>query len=94
MKYLPDLLQGKTLGAFGLTEPNAGTDAGGQQTRADLDGDEYVLNGAKVFITNGGYADVFVVMAMTDKAKGNSRRDFRIHRGKRRSGLFDRKNRG
>ena len=69
MKYLPDLLQGKTLGAFGLTEPNAGTDAGGQQTRADLDGDEYVLNGAKVFITNGGYADVFVVMAMTDKAK-------------------------
>ena len=70
MKYLPDLLQGKTLGAFGLTEPNAGTDAGGQQTRADLDGDEYVLNGAKVFITNGGYADVFVVMAMTDKAKG------------------------
>ena len=70
MKYLPDLLQGKTLGAFGLTEPNAGTDAGGQQTRADLDGDEYVLNGAKVFITNGDYADVFVVMAMTDKAKG------------------------
>ncbi|MDY2959366.1 MAG: acyl-CoA dehydrogenase [Hornefia sp.] len=70
MKYLPDLLAGKKLGAFGLTEPNAGTDAGGQQTRADLDGDEYVLNGAKVFITNGGYADVFVVMAMTDKTKG------------------------
>ena len=70
-KYLPDLLAGKTLGAFGLTEPNAGTDAAGQQTRADLDGDEYVLNGAKVFITNGGYADVFVVMAMTDKSKGN-----------------------
>ena len=70
MKYLPDLLQGKTLSTFELTEPNAGTDAGGQQTRADLDGDEYVLNGAKVFITNGGYADVFVVMAMTDKAKG------------------------
>ena len=69
-KYLPDLLAGKTLGAFGLTEPNAGTDAAGQQTRADLDGDEYVLNGAKVFITNGGYADVFVVMAMTDKSKG------------------------
>lgn len=69
-KYLPDLLAGKTLGAFGLTEPNAGTDAAGQQTRADLDGDEYVLNGAKVFITNGGYADIFVVMAMTDKSKG------------------------
>ena len=69
-KYLPDLLAGKTLGAFGLTEPNAGTDAAGQQTRADLDGDEYVLNGAKVFITNGGYADIFVVMAMTDKSEG------------------------
>ena len=68
-KYLPDLLSGKKLGAFGLTEPGAGTDAGGQQTRADLDGDEWVLNGAKVFITNGGYADTFVVMAMTDKAK-------------------------
>ena len=68
-KYLPDLLSGKKLGAFGLTEPGAGTDAGGQQTRADLDGDEWVINGAKVFITNGGYADTFVVMAMTDKAK-------------------------
>ena len=70
MKYLPDLLSGKKLGAFGLTEPNAGTDAGGQQTRATLDGDEWVLDGAKVFITNGGYADTFVVMAMTDKKKG------------------------
>jgi butyryl-CoA dehydrogenase len=68
-KYLPDLLSGKKLGAFGLTEPGAGTDAGGQQTRAELDGDEWVLNGAKVFITNGGYAETFVVMAMTDKAK-------------------------
>jgi len=71
MKYLPGLLSGKKLGAFGLTEPNAGTDASGQQTRADKDGDSWVLNGAKVFITNGGYADVFVVMAMTDKKKGN-----------------------
>lgn len=70
MKYLPDLLSGKTLGAFDLTEPNAGTDAAGQQTRAEQDGDFWVLNGAKVFITNGGYADVFVVMAMTDKSKG------------------------
>lgn len=70
MKYLPDLLSGKKLGAFGLTEPNAGTDAAGQQTRAEQDGDFWVLNGAKVFITNGGYADVFVVMAMTDKSKG------------------------
>ena len=70
-KYLPKLLSGEHLGAFGLTEPNAGTDASGQQTRAELDGDYWVLNGAKVFITNGGYSDVFVVMAMTDKSKGN-----------------------
>ncbi|MGN0703322.1 MAG: acyl-CoA dehydrogenase [Lentihominibacter sp.] len=70
-KYLPDLLSGKKLGAFGLTEPNAGTDASGQQTRAEDKGDHYLLNGAKVFITNGGYAEVFVVMAMTDKSKGN-----------------------
>ncbi len=69
-KYLPDLLSGRKLGAFGLTEPGAGTDAAGQQTRAVLDGDEYVLNGSKVFITNGGYAETFVVMAMTDKSKG------------------------
>ncbi len=70
-KYLPDLLSGRKLGAFGLTEPGAGTDSAGQQTRAVLDGDEYVLNGSKVFITNGGYAETFVVMAMTDKSKGN-----------------------
>lgn len=69
-KYLPDLLSGRKLGAFGLTEPGAGTDAAGQQTRAVLEGDEWVLNGSKVFITNGGYADTFVVMAMTDKSKG------------------------
>ena len=69
-KYLPDLLSGRKLGAFGLTEPNAGTDASGQQTRAELVDDKWVINGAKVFITNGGYADTFVVMAMTDKKKG------------------------
>ncbi len=69
--YLPGLLSGEKLGAFGLTEPNAGTDASGQQTRAEDMGDHWLLNGAKVFITNGGYADVFVVMAMTDKSKGN-----------------------
>ena len=69
-KYVPDLASGKKLGAFGLTEPGAGTDAAGQQTRAVLEGDEWVLNGSKVFITNGGYADTFVVMAMTDKSKG------------------------
>lgn len=69
-KYLKPLAQGKYLGAFGLTEPNAGTDAAGQETKAYLDGDEYVLNGTKIFITNGGYADVYIVMAMTDKSKG------------------------
>ncbi len=69
-KYLPDLLSGRKLGAFGLTEPNAGTDAAGQQTKAIDMGDHWLINGAKVFITNGGYADIFVVMAMTDKSKG------------------------
>ena len=70
-KYLPDLCSGKKLGAFGLTEPNAGTDASGQQTTAVLDGDHYVLNGSKCFITNGSVADVFVVFAMTDPKMGN-----------------------
>lgn len=69
-KYLPGLAKGEKLGAFGLTEPNAGTDAAGQQTIAVLDGDHYVINGSKIFITNGGAADVFIVFAMTDKSKG------------------------
>lgn len=69
-KYLKPLAEGKLLGAFGLTEPNAGTDAAGQQTTAVLEGDHYVLNGSKVFITNGGEADVYIIMAMTDKSKG------------------------
>jgi butyryl-CoA dehydrogenase len=69
-KYLPDLTSGRKLGGFGLTEPNAGTDAAGQQTRAEDKGDHWLLNGTKIFITNGAYADVFVVMAMTDKTKG------------------------
>jgi len=70
-KYLTPLAKGEKIGAFGLTEPGAGTDASGQQTKAVLDGDHYVLNGTKIFITNGGTADIFVVMAMTDKSKGN-----------------------
>lgn len=69
-KYLPDMLSGKKIGAFGLTEPNAGTDASGQQTIAVLDGDEYILNGTKIFITNAGFADIFIVFAMTDKSVG------------------------
>ncbi|MCY6369763.1 acyl-CoA dehydrogenase [Clostridium ganghwense] len=69
-KYLPDLASGRKIGAFGLTEPNAGTDASAQQTVAVKDGDKYILNGQKIFITNGGYADTFIVFAMTDKSKG------------------------
>lgn len=69
-KYLRPLVSGKALGAFGLTEPGAGTDASGQQTKAVLDGDHYVLNGSKIFITNGGKADIYIIFAMTDKSKG------------------------
>lgn len=69
-KYMPKLCSGEWLGAFGLTEPNAGTDAAGQQTTAVLDGDHYVLNGSKIFITNAAKAHVFIVMAMTDRSQG------------------------
>ena len=68
--YLPALLSGKKIGAFGLTEPGAGTDAAGQQTKAVLKGDHYILNGTKLFITNGGKADVYIVFAMTSKELG------------------------
>ena len=64
-KYLPDLATGRKLGAFGLTEPGAGTDAQGQQTKAILDGEEWVLNGSKCFITNGKEADVYIIIAVT-----------------------------
>ena len=64
-KYIPDLASGRKLGAFALTEPGAGTDAQGQQTKAVLDGDEWVLNGSKCFITNGKEADVYIVIAVT-----------------------------
>ena len=70
-KYMPKLTSGEWLGAFGLTEPGAGTDAAGQQTTAVKDGDHYILNGSKIFITNAGYADTFVVFTMTDRTKGN-----------------------
>lgn len=69
-KYLPDIAQGKRLVAFGLTEANAGSDAAGIQTTAVLEGDEFVLNGTKQWITNGGEADVYTIIAMTDKSKG------------------------
>ena len=69
-KYLPMLSTGHKVGAFALTEPNAGSDASKGQTEAKLEGDHYVMNGSKIFITNGYVADVFVVFAMTDKSKG------------------------
>ncbi|MDR1684957.1 MAG: acyl-CoA dehydrogenase [Desulfovibrio sp.] len=69
-KYLPDLATGRKLGAFCLTEPGAGTDAASQKSVAELKGDNYVLNGSKVFITNGGVAETFIYFAMTDKSKG------------------------
>lgn len=69
-KYLVPLAAGRSLGAFGLTEPGAGTDAAGQQTKAVLRGDHYILNGTKIFITNGGVSDTYVIFAMTDKSKG------------------------
>jgi len=69
-KYLPDLAAGKKLAAFAVTEPAAGSDASAIQTTAKKKGDHYVLNGTKHFITNGGDAEVYVVIAMTDKSKG------------------------
>ncbi len=69
-KYLTKLASGEWLGAFGLTEPGAGTDAAGQKTTAVDKGDHWVLNGSKIFITNAGFANVFVIFAMTDKSLG------------------------
>jgi len=69
-KYLPDIASGKKLVAFALTEANAGSDAAGVQTTAKLEGSEYVLNGTKQWITNGGEAEIYTVIAITDKNKG------------------------
>lgn len=69
-KYLPDIAAGKRLVAFGLTEANAGSDAAGIQTTAKLEGGHYVLNGTKQWITNGGEAEIYTIIAMTDKTKG------------------------
>lgn len=69
-RYVPRLASGRVLGGFGLTEPNAGSDAGGTQTRAVKKGDRYILNGSKRFITHGGVGEVFVVTAVTDPSKG------------------------
>lgn len=69
-RFLPDIASGKKLVAFALTEASAGSDASGVQTTARLEGNEYVLNGTKQWITNGGEAEIYTVIAMTDKAKG------------------------
>ena len=69
-EYLKPLASGEKLGAFALTEPNAGTDAAGVATKAVLEGEQYVLNGSKIFITNGKEADIYIIFAMTDPSKG------------------------
>ncbi len=69
-KFLPDIASGKRLVAFGLTEANAGSDAGGTQTTARLEGNEYILNGTKQWITNGGEAEIYTIIAITDRSKG------------------------
>lgn len=74
-KYLKPMAQGEKIGGYGLTEPGSGSDAGGMRTTARLEGDHYILNGSKIFITNGGVADIYVVFALTDpssKHKGTS----------------------
>ena len=69
-KYLPDIAGGKRLAAFGLTEPGAGSDVSGIRTTAVKDGDHFVLNGTKQWITNGGEAEIYSVLAITDRSKG------------------------
>ena len=69
-KYIPRLATGETLGAWGLTEPSAGSDAGGTRTTAVKDGDHYIINGSKNFITHGNVGDIAVIMAVTDQTKG------------------------
>ncbi|MEH6907603.1 acyl-CoA dehydrogenase [Neobacillus drentensis] len=68
-QYLRPMAQGEKIGAYALTEPGSGSDAGAMRTTARLEGDHYVLNGSKIFITNGGYADIYIVFALTDPAQ-------------------------
>ncbi|WP_456277414.1 acyl-CoA dehydrogenase [Bacillus sp. AK128] len=69
-KYLRPMAEGKSIGAYGLTEPSSGSDAGGMKTNARKDGDDYIINGSKIFITNGGVADFYVVFAITNPEQG------------------------
>jgi len=97
-RWVPDLASGRKLGAFGLTEANAGSDAGGTRTTAVRDGDHWVLNGSKIFITNANYAGTFVVTAVTDKDAGTGRGitsfvldrghpGFEVHKGDEKLGM-------
>ncbi|MBM6616781.1 acyl-CoA dehydrogenase [Bacillus suaedaesalsae] len=70
-KYLRPMAEGKSIGAYGLTEPGSGSDAGGMRTTARKDGNDWIINGSKIFITNGGVADIYVVFAVTDPEKGS-----------------------
>ena len=85
-KYLPPLASGEKLGAFALTESAAGSDAGSIRTEARKEGDEYVLNGSKQWITNASQAGIYTVVAITDRSKGAPGR-FGLHRGGRRPRL-------
>jgi butyryl-CoA dehydrogenase len=69
-KYLRPMAEGKSIGAYGLTEPSSGSDAGGMRTKARQDGNDYIINGSKIFITNGGVADFYVVFALTNPEQG------------------------
>jgi alkylation response protein AidB-like acyl-CoA dehydrogenase len=69
-RYVPDLASGRSLGAWGLTEPGSGSDSGGLKTLADRDGDEWVINGSKSFITQGSVGSTYVIMALTDRTRG------------------------
>jgi alkylation response protein AidB-like acyl-CoA dehydrogenase len=71
-KYVPDLASGRKLGAWGLTEPGSGSDSGGMKTTATRDGNDWIINGSKTFITQGSVGSTYVIMAVTDRAKGKS----------------------
>ena len=86
-KYLPQIASGKRLAAFGLTEPGAGSDVSGIQTKAAKDGDHYIINGSKQWITNGGESEIYSILAITDRFQGSARGKF--FRGRKgRPGIF------
>ena len=92
-KYLIPLARGQKLGAFALTEPNAGSDPASMETTAELQGKHYILNGTKIFITSGSSSDIVMVMASTDRAK-RGRGITLLYRGKRSEGILHRQEGG